>query len=740
MTGLEIATMIIAVINAFNEAPGIRKAIESVQPYVDEVRVYDGAYRLFPHTHSLSTDGMREIVKELGAKLIDAPDMTQIQKRTRSLQEAAGHTVLRLDGDEFVANPESLKILRTLESDIGWVTLHSTLYLAPYDQPRIVKIREGFHFEGKHHWIFDQDHELVTSDQRANSKYPYEITNVRIYNIRRRERNAAKDVLRRSRGHENKWRDEQDVYGKGTFETPKGARLSPSRVKQTLTDFNYKSGNPTFTATTMISRPWAVSKWFDHFCNCNLPWADLELLVIVDGSQALGRVVAAAINRMHQIPAYGVRLYVTGNAKKGERDYGRRERICANWWNLLPEIRGRFVLGFEDDTFPQHDAYEIIAQPVLNGEAAFVQGSIVGRWAIPFVPHWDFTYDDMGSVTGLITHPYNPKGPSRVEISGGGWYCFVCDVVAMREVGIRMPEPYHTMGPDVQFVKDLTDAGYICYGDWSVWCAHLTENSWILPSDRKGFCSMTLQLDANGKWARNTVYHGKLAVPQLVSSINKIGVRQRGVRHDPNKITETNMEIFTLDPRTNGRRRISISGTLWDCPFQMIDKTRALTLVRRGQVALIRQEPYFGVPFDGGRMVSNEGIQAPQAQEKKSEPQVDAPRNVNVWQPKVIGGEDGKKALPKQLPPDPKTLHKDGDLENEAFEDDNPDDDRTPLEKKLDAQDEILRKNSPEFTPNDENDPEVPDGGARCRVCDKILKKASGLTSHMRMHARKGEI
>ena len=55
---------LIVLMNVFNEARYIAKAIESVHDFVDEIWLFDGAYKEYPHNSVSSTDGTLKIASQ----------------------------------------------------------------------------------------------------------------------------------------------------------------------------------------------------------------------------------------------------------------------------------------------------------------------------------------------------------------------------------------------------------------------------------------------------------------------------------------------------------------------------------------------------------------------------------------------------------------------------------------------------------------------------------------------------
>jgi len=157
----------------------------------DDVRVHviDGAYAAYPHTEPYSTDGTIEIAEAFGAtvhRFTDAwPD--QVAKRTYTLTLA--DVVFVLDADEMLVNgypelPDGY--------DVGWVWIRSSIYPTPYPEPRVFRVRPGWHYDKRHHWIYDADGDLVCSHTEAGPKYrhlqlPSVVDNMRGWRSERRE-------------------------------------------------------------------------------------------------------------------------------------------------------------------------------------------------------------------------------------------------------------------------------------------------------------------------------------------------------------------------------------------------------------------------------------------------------------------------------------------------------------------------------------------------------------------------
>ena len=184
------------VINAFNEARLLPMALASLPPGVP-VTVFDGAYASFPHEVPWSTDGTCELAEDWGANVVRVtePWPDQITKRTAMLRVAP--VVFVLDADEVLRGWADLPD----EADIGWITIESPLYADPYDEPRVFRVREGWHYAGRHHWIYDEHEQLVTSHRKEGGDYSHHRLPITCSNHR-------------------DWRDAERSEAKATYSAP----------------------------------------------------------------------------------------------------------------------------------------------------------------------------------------------------------------------------------------------------------------------------------------------------------------------------------------------------------------------------------------------------------------------------------------------------------------------------------------------------------------------------------------
>lgn len=207
--------MRVLTIIAFNEARMLPMCLAHI-PRGTKVRLVDGAYADFPHELPYSTDGTLEIAERWGCEVVRVtePWKDQMTKRTAAIVQGLNFI---LDADELLHTP--LPVLPK-DADVGWITCASPIYEDSFLVPRVFRAQEGFHFAGRHHWLYDADGDLVTSSSYAGSKYRHAILPVAISNardMRERIRDGEKRVYCRKRAPaEEAFADESCVYGGAT--------------------------------------------------------------------------------------------------------------------------------------------------------------------------------------------------------------------------------------------------------------------------------------------------------------------------------------------------------------------------------------------------------------------------------------------------------------------------------------------------------------------------------------------
>lgn len=180
---------VVACLNVWNDLPSLRATINSWLPYVSRVIAVDGAYQDIDQ--ALSTDGTREfLLAHPQITVIDAPGLTQCEKRTRYLEHSRpGDCLFIVDADEFVTDGEILR--RIPYCDVGWTRIKSNLYAREYGQPRIIRHQEELQYRGRHHWIYQGDR-LLCTHQYGGPGYAHRPIDLLIENRRLSGRSAAR--------------------------------------------------------------------------------------------------------------------------------------------------------------------------------------------------------------------------------------------------------------------------------------------------------------------------------------------------------------------------------------------------------------------------------------------------------------------------------------------------------------------------------------------------------------------
>jgi hypothetical protein len=466
---------LIVLINAFNEALHIEKCIKSVHDYVDEIWLFDGAYKQYPNTKPYSTDGMIEKASKFPKVKIFGNNNklweSQIVKRTAMFEQGQeGDVFFVLDGDEYCTNPEILR--DHLDCDVGWVWSLCNLYRYPYMKARIFKYQKGIHYAGRHHWLYDTHDNFITSDQRMNLRFKHIDTPIRIFNYRDSslpERLEDKKSFLKTRSvGELKYQNELQVYGKTAVRVVShnrraGSPCRPSEIIKYSSDIDY-------TFTLMFSRPWAVDRYFENLKKIKIP-PKTEIICVIDTNDY--EFVDNVVDMLKTTKFDSIRYIVTGNEKLEEfKDVSfRRQRIIDNWHILLTEARGDIILASEDDSLPQPDAYIRLIKDLKDNKAHFVQGNIIGRWKANMYPAWKVI--EKAGLPWKVMSGEEKKGLESIQ--GVGWYCFAAYTDVCRKFSMDN-DRVMPLGPDVSFGYRLWKAGFKLLHDWDIKVEHFGEN------------------------------------------------------------------------------------------------------------------------------------------------------------------------------------------------------------------------------------------------------------------------
>ncbi len=449
-------------ITSYNDADTIGRTLESVKHL--DVHLFDGKFVDFPGDSLASTDGTLEIAKGFSnVTVYDAvPNETQCEKRTRMFSVLTpGEYGLKLDGDEILLG----EINGIQSHDVYWGWTISPLYDYPYCTARIFRMQEGMHYAGRHHFLFDKKKKLIASDQNMGLNYQHATLDFRIFNIRHRNKKRDQDKMKflLSRG-EQTVRSEHQVYGRQQIKShPDRAQA----VRAPMDELTFiKPTKITFGLT--FSRPWAVQRYFYNFDQLLLPECEMVCVVDTNDKKFYKQVQAELQQRKDRFT--GIKTFMTGNPPPLEkkRVHERRLRIAKSLHIILTEAQGDILLGGEDDSLPQPDAYlRLIAH---LDKADFAQATIVGRWE-PTIPAWH-VQELNGTLFKIWT---GEKKNGTEEIQGMGWYCFAAKTNLLRQQKIHWDYCKH-IGPDWHMGYDLFRTGHKLLHDHDVHVTHFGEN------------------------------------------------------------------------------------------------------------------------------------------------------------------------------------------------------------------------------------------------------------------------
>lgn len=180
---------IVACLNIWNDLRCLQANIDSWYPHVDHVIAVDGAYGGMGCATCASTDGTLEFLRTLAkVELIEAPAdgsfwVDQVFKRSQYFTRSRpGDLLWRIDADESFTNAQAIRVAPAL--DVGWIRYAAPIYRRTQGIPAVFAYRPGLHYVDRHHWVYDGDGRLVSTQQQGgvglmHRLLPIEMTNSR---------------------------------------------------------------------------------------------------------------------------------------------------------------------------------------------------------------------------------------------------------------------------------------------------------------------------------------------------------------------------------------------------------------------------------------------------------------------------------------------------------------------------------------------------------------------------------
>ncbi len=181
--------MLLLVMVTYNDIGLIEKCVESVIDYVDGIVAVDGIFKDFPHNDGepgYSTDGTLHYLSSLEKEvaLMILPGMSEVDKRSQYLIGQPGDIYLHLDTDEWVENPEVLRVLP--DADVMFCPMMRIGDGVLHYYPRVFRHQEGLHYEGLHYRLVDGSGRFITDINHASDH----ITSTRIPLMIRHDRDG----------------------------------------------------------------------------------------------------------------------------------------------------------------------------------------------------------------------------------------------------------------------------------------------------------------------------------------------------------------------------------------------------------------------------------------------------------------------------------------------------------------------------------------------------------------------
>ncbi len=225
---------VVACLMVWNDSAALEQTMPTWLPAVDHVIAVDGCYQSLADRGQTvqSTDDSLALISALPSHLIispTAPWRDQIAKRNEYLKWCApGDLIVIVDADEFFefdAGPDALRNLGTT-LDVGWIEATSPLYKRPFQSPKLLRMRTGLEYRGRHHWLYVGDRLLMTHQYAGVGWNQRSLAGVRVRNQRGLGQTEAAHDLKRVRLHAQ-WESEKSAIAipeSTSSDTQTGAR------------------------------------------------------------------------------------------------------------------------------------------------------------------------------------------------------------------------------------------------------------------------------------------------------------------------------------------------------------------------------------------------------------------------------------------------------------------------------------------------------------------------------------
>lgn len=232
--------------------------------------------------------------------------------------------------------------------------------------------------------------------------------------------------------------------------------------------------------------PWSRKEYAYDVLHCidvmTIPRSDFEVVFYIDTDDKDLHQILHSWSIMQQMAWNGITLVKSGNPPPPTAAVlDRRSRIVKMKEDSKQYITATgYVFGLEDDTeFPPNAYIRLKDIFDKNPSTGFAQGVQMGRWGLSVIGAWEI--DDLDNPTLMRTMEM-PTDPQLVEISGGGFFCYLTTAELYKDHKYYWHD--ECFGPDATYGLELGKKGYRSFMDTSILCKHLTPQGKLEPNSR----------------------------------------------------------------------------------------------------------------------------------------------------------------------------------------------------------------------------------------------------------------
>lgn len=234
--------------------------------------------------------------------------------------------------------------------------------------------------------------------------------------------------------------------------------------------------NPDINVFVPFTRKWALTKFFEHLDNLDLPLSTTNFVFYndTDNKEITDVLVEYLTNRSYYIN--GGLVYQSNSKPADEYDITKRRESIIDMREeskTLLNDDAPITFCLEDDTLPPHDAFDVLLKQAQDGYD-LVSGIQVGRHAKQMIGAWRVT--PVKKPTRVESIPYQAGGV--VDVDGAGMYCYITTT------SLYKAATYHSetecLGPDVCFGLDLRRQGLRVGANFDIICGHNTKLEGVL--------------------------------------------------------------------------------------------------------------------------------------------------------------------------------------------------------------------------------------------------------------------